>query len=227
MSFGLSRGKKLDLGTVGLSSLDLPAAEVPRLDASWFFPGRETTRPFELEIGSGKATFLLEQSGLEPGTDFLGVEYAGEFYRYGADRLRRHQRTNVRLLYSDANEFVQHRLADRCVTVIHLYFSDPWPKTRHHKRRVVQDATVAQFHRVLAQGGELRLVTDHDDLWTWYEQHAARALAAGLFAQVPFVAPSAAREGELVGSNFERKYAPLGRKFRAMTWKRLELPPTP
>jgi tRNA (guanine-N7-)-methyltransferase len=113
---------------------------------------------------------------------------------------------------------VTHWLADGCCRVVHLYFSDPWPKARHHKRRVVQDATLAQFHRVIAPGGELRLVTDHDALWAWYEEHAARN--GHLFERLGFERPAGAGDGEVVGTNFERKYRREGRVFRAMTLRR-------
>ena len=69
---------------------------------------------------------------------------------------------------------------------------------------------------MLHTGGELRLVTDHDDLWRWYEDHASRFTE--LFERRPFAPPaSAAAAGEMVGSNFERKYAREGRPFHAMT----------
>ncbi len=214
MSFGLGHGRPLDPGTVGLSQRELPPADAGRLTPAYFFPARPDA-PFELEIGSGKGTFLLQQAPLCPEANFLGIEYAGEFYRYGADRLRRAQVPNARMLYADAVEFVTHWLADSCCRVVHLYFSDPWPKTRHHKRRVVQDATLAHFHRVLQPGGELRLVTDHDLLWAWYEEHVQRN--AHLFTRRDFETPTSATPGEVVGTNFERKYRREGRPFHAMT----------
>ncbi len=214
MSFGLGHGRPLEPGAVGLSQRDLPPLEGGRLAPGYFFPARPDA-PFELEIGSGKGTFLLQQAPLAPETNFLGIEYAGEFYRYAADRIRRAQVPNIRMLYADAVEFVTHWLADGCCRVVHLYFSDPWPKARHHKRRVVQDATLREFHRVLAPGGELRLVTDHDALWAWYEEHAARH--AERFERRAFATPAGASDGEVVGTNFERKYRREGRPFHAMT----------
>ena len=216
MSFGLSRGKKLDVGAVGISRDDLPSFDPTgqeRLDPRQWFEHPE--RPFDLEIGSGKGTFLLQQAEIEPETNFLGIEWTGEFYRYAADRIRRHQLTNVKMMWHDATEFVKWWMPDACVRVLHLYFSDPWPKSRHHKRRVVQDATLEQFHRVLIAEGELRLVTDHDDLWAWYEEHAARN--ARLFERIAFERPASAGDGEVVGTNFERKYRREGRPFHAMT----------
>ena len=81
--------------------------------------------------------------------------------------------------------------------------------------RVVSDRSIAAFHRILAAGGELRLVTDHDDLWAWYDEHADRN--AALFERRPFKGTTSAGEGELVGTNYERKFAREGRAFHAMT----------
>lgn len=214
MSFGLGHGRPFDTGFVGLTQRDLPPPESGRLQGGYFFPQRPDA-PFELEIGSGKGTFLLQQAPLHPEANFLGIEYAGEFYRYAADRVRRAGVPNVRVMYADAVEFVTHWLADGACNVIHLYFSDPWPKTRHHKRRVVQDATLAQFHRVLASGGQLRLVTDHNELWTWYQEHIERN--AHLFQVQVFERPASAAPDEVVGTNFERKYRREGRPFHATT----------
>jgi tRNA (guanine-N7-)-methyltransferase len=212
-----------DLRPWGLEARHLPPPESGRIGPGHFFPERDMGRAFELEIGSGKGTFLVQEAPRRPGSDFLGIEYAGEFFRYAADRARRHGLANVRLLYADAVEFVRHWLADGCLDVLHLYFSDPWPKKRHHKRRVVQRETLEQFHRVLKPGGELRLVTDHPELWSWYREHVA--WAAHLFDARPFERPSSAAEGEVVGTNFERKYRREGRPFHAITLVRRPAPP--
>jgi tRNA (guanine-N7-)-methyltransferase len=226
-------------GTVGVSADELgplpdnvladPASG--HVDPRAWFP--DPSRRFELEIGSGKGTFLVQQAGLEPETNFLGIEWAGEFYRYAADRVRRRreagQLTNVRMLHTDATVFLRWRCPPAIIRVIHLYFSDPWPKKRHHKNRVVQDAFLADAWRALEPGGELRVVTDHDDLWAWDEahfdqwtsaEHASAARAAGGFPEVPFerldfARPESAGEGELVGTNFERKFRVEGRSFHA------------
>lgn len=218
MSFGLGRGRALVPGESGCGRDQLPASASGKIGPDWFFPDRDPSRPFDLEIGAGKGTFLLQQAAIEPGTDFLGIEWAGEFYRYAADRARRRGVANVRFLHADAVEFIRGWMRDGCVRVIHLYFSDPWPKKRHHKRRVVQDHSLAEFHRILRDDGELRIVTDHDDLWEWMVEHAERNSA--LFERVAFAPPASAGEGEVVGTNFERKYRREGRPFHSMTLRR-------
>jgi tRNA (guanine-N7-)-methyltransferase len=216
VSFGLSRGKAQDFEGYGLTRDDLPSFEAGRFDPRSLFDHPE--RRLELEIGSGKGTFLVQQAASEPETNFLGIEWAGEFFRYAADRMRRRQLTNVRMLHDDAAEFITHRLPDGVCAVVHIYFSDPWPKKRHHKRRVVQDETLRQFHRVLEPGGELRLVTDHNELWQWYLEHAERS--TNLFERTEFASPTSAGDGEVVGSNFERKFVKEGRSFDAMVLRR-------
>lgn len=232
MSFGLGRGRTLDPGQVGLTAEDLGPLpdeivqnpDAARLDPrSWF---ADPSRPFELEIGSGKGTFLVQQAARQPGTNFLGIEWAREFYAYAADRIRRRQLGNVLMLNADATEFLRWRCEGGIAKVIHLYFSDPWPKKKHHRRRVLQDRFLEDCRRVLLPGGELRIVTDHADYWSWMEQHLARWTVAGSegvpasiagvpFTRHEFAPPESAGDGELVGTNFERKYRDEGRPFYA------------
>lgn len=201
--------------------------------------------PLEIEIGSGKGTFLVQQAMLEPEINFLGIEWAREFYLYAADRVRRRRLRgglgNVRLLNTDATSFLRWRVPDGIVRVVHLYFSDPWPKTRHHKKRVVQDRFLADVWRVLAPGGELRVVTDHDDLWAWdcahfdrwtgqagwellgsygYDMDAALP-GHGPFVRERFDRPASAGGGELVGTNFERKFRRAGKGFHAIVLRKM------
>ena len=216
MSLGLSRGRALDTGGFGIEQSQLPPFERGRVDPrAWF---EHADRPFEIEIGTGKGTFLVQQAPLRPQVNYLGIEKTLAFYRYAADRARRRALANVRILWADAGEFLRFWCADGVTAVVHLYFSDPWPKKRHHKRRVVQDRALAELHRVIEPGGELRLVTDHDELWAWYEDHARRH--GHLFERRPFDRVESAGAGEIVGSNFERKYRTEGRPFHAMTLAR-------
>lgn len=229
MSFGLSRGRELDPGFVQVRTdvfpplpddiLQRPAAGYVD-PCAWF---DDSGFPLEIEIGSGKGTFLLNHAESQPGVNHLGIEYAGEFFYYAADRIRRKGLRNVRMLHTDAVEFLRWRCPTAAARVIHLYYSDPWPKTKHHKNRVIQDAFLAQCFRVLTPGGELRVVTDHDELWAWDEAHfdrwtrpearemltpeSAAGLSAGVapFVREAFTPPTWAEEGQTVGTNYERK----------------------
>jgi tRNA (guanine-N7-)-methyltransferase len=216
MSFGLSRGRALVVEGYGRDASDLPALDAGPIDPRDWFADRGA--PLEIEIGSGKGTFLVQHAPLHPDVSFLGIEVSGEFFRYAADRMRRRAIANVQMLRTDAVEFIRHRCADGVAATIHVYFSDPWPKKRHHKRRVVQDRSLHDFRRVLVPGGAVHLVTDHDELWAWYESCAERA--TDLFDRPPFAGVASSAEGEIVGSNYERKFAPEGRVFRAMTLRK-------
>lgn len=187
---------------------------------AWF---KDPSRRFEIEIGCGKGTFILETSQHEPTTNFLGIEWAREYYLYTADRLRRAQASNVRMLHTDASDFLRWRVQSNIAHVIHLYFSDPWPKTKHHKNRVIQHRFLAEAWRVLIPGGELRIVTDHDELWAWDREHfdlwtnAARwhevpesartlwTMPSKPFDELPFTPPAWVGEGQTVATNYERK----------------------
>ena len=255
MSFGLGHGRPLDPapGVVAISQEELGTLpddiltnpDAGRIDPRQWFPCPD--RRFELEIGSGKGTFLAQQAELEPETNFLGIEWAGEFCNFAADRIRRKREADgsfmhVRLLRADATEFLRWRCPPGICSVIHLYFSDPWPKKKHHKNRVVQHRFLLDAWKALTPGGELRIVTDHDDLWAWDQAHfgiwcepgglgssptgsippipadVARelgALPAQPYERLDFNRPESAREGELVGTNFERKFRDEGRSFNA------------
>ena len=226
MSFGLGHGRQLDdaMGEIGVAMPPLPDAimgnpEAGRLDPrEWF---KNPSRPFEIEIGCGKGGFLLQEAGDHPEVNYLGIEYAREFYLYTADRVRRRGLQNVRMLHADASDFLRWRCATGIVRTLHLYFSDPWPKAKHHKNRVIQDRFLADAWRALGPGGELRVVTDHDDLWQWDCAHFDRWCHDGgdipedlrslmgrqgcPYELRPFVAPTWAEEGETVGTNYERK----------------------
>ncbi len=218
MSFGLSRGKTLDVGEIGIEIRTLPSCIDGRIDPRKWFPN--PNKPFEIEIGSGKGTFLLQESQKRTDPNFIGFEWAAEFYRYAADRLRRNHIQNVKMVHGDATEFLKYWCEDSIADTIHLYFSDPWPKSRHHKRRVIQDNTLAMFHRVLKQGGVVHVVTDHDNLWKWCEEHFARNTS--LFTRKEFSPANSAGDDELVGTNFERKYKQEGRPFHATTLLRVD-----
>ncbi len=208
----------MDVGDIGIDMRTLPPSTESRIDPrNWF---AEPSNHFELEIGSGKGTFLLQEAQKRTEPNYLGFEWTAEFYRYAADRLRRNHISNVKMVYGDATEFLQFWCEDSIADVIHLYFSDPWPKTRHHKRRVIQDRTLQLFHRVLKKGGIVHVVTDHDDLWAWCEEHFTQNTA--LFTRVEFGAATSAGAGELVGTNFERKYKREGRPFHATTLVRMD-----
>ena len=166
-------------------------------------------RPVEIEVGTGKGTFLLARAAARPELNFLGIECAASYCRYAADRLRRADLPNVRMVQVDAAAFFPRCLADQAAWRVHVYFPDPWPKRRHHRRRLIQAAWIEQVRRVLRLGGQFLIVTDHLEYFAHI--HHVLSTVTGL-ACVSF--PSMAdKQDELVGTNFERKYIACGRAF--------------
>ena len=176
--------------------------------------------PIEMEVGSGKGTFLVTQAKAFPLTNFLGIEWGNKYYTYAVDRLGRWQFENVRMLRTDAAEFIAEHVPDGCIQMFHLYFPDPWPKARHHKRRFFCDDNLAQLHRILAPEGIINVATDHDHYFEQMREVADRAITAGTFEEIAFARPVGAAEGEIVGTNYERKYIPEGRRTHTLALKK-------
>jgi tRNA (guanine-N7-)-methyltransferase len=170
--------------------------------------------PVEIEIGMGKGTFLTDQARARPDVNFFGIEWARFFWRYASDRLRRHNCVNARTIRAEAGFFLTEFVEPGSVAVLHVYFPDPWPKARHHKRRLIQPKFMPLVHRILKPGGRLQVVTDHHGYWEENIEPAVRA-AEG-FTVVDYNRPDSAGEGEFVGTNFERKYRREGRPFYAI-----------
>jgi len=168
--------------------------------------------PVELEIGMGKGTFLTDQAKARPEVNFFGIEWARWYWRYASDRLRRNKCLNARTVRAEALYFLAEFVPDASLWVLHVYFPDPWPKARHHKRRLVQEPFMRQAERVLIPQGRLQIVTDHQE---YFEQ--IRAVVGGSKLKViEYTRPGSANEGEFVGTNFERKYQREGRPFNAI-----------
>lgn len=169
--------------------------------------------PVELEIGSGKGTFLVEQATTRPGTNFFGIEWANWFYRYASDRLRRRSPDNSRCIRAEAAFFLRELVPERSVSVLHIYFPDPWPKTRHHRRRLVQESFVPLIKKILAPSGRVQIVTDHKG---YFEEHIEPTIKNSGLTIIDYNRPGSASDGEFVGTNFERKYRREGRPFYAI-----------
>jgi tRNA (guanine-N7-)-methyltransferase len=178
-----------------------PEAIGDKIDFAAVFQNRAAV---EVEIGSGKGTFLVSQAKARPEINFFGIEYTNKVYRYSVDRIGRWGLKNVRIIRAEAAEFVQNRIPDASVRAFHIYYPDPWPKKRHHKRRFFSDERLAVLLRCLEPGGRIQLATDHEDYWL--QMRAVIEAAQDRVRLVDFARPAGALEGETVGTNYERKY---------------------
>ena len=120
-----------------------------------------------LEIGFGMGQSLVKMAHEYPEYDFIGIEV----YRPGLGSLIAGAKalglTNLKVVEGDAIDFLTQHVSDHSLTKLQLFFPDPWPKKRHHKRRIVQDSFLSLIHQKLVTGGCLHMATD----WVPYAEH--------------------------------------------------------
>jgi len=148
----------------------VPGSDDP-LDPSSLFPHPDRTLILEVGFGMGAAT--AELASMFPNTNFLGVEV----YKPGVGKLlsRLEERgcENVRIIHDDAILVIERMIPEHSLDGIHLFFPDPWPKTRHHKRRIVRPVLASMMARRLKAGGYFYMVTD----WEEYAHSALEVLS--------------------------------------------------
>ena len=174
-------------------------------------------RPVELEIGCGKGAFLLREAQAHPERNYLGIEWANEFYKFTADRMARRGVTNVRIMRTDARHFVITRLPPACLDALHVYHPDPWPKKRHHKRRLFNESFVAAAIRVLKPGGRWAIQTDHAE---YFQVMCEVTRDRPELTPIEFTESTTVGEAEMLGTNFEIKYRREGRQIHRLAFRR-------
>lgn len=142
----------------------------PPLDFTELF-GRDA--PVVIEIGFGNGESLVQLAAEQPGNNFIGIEVHEPGIGHCLLALEEAGLRNLRVVSHDALEVLQ-RTPDAALSRINLYFPDPWPKKRHHKRRIVNEAFLALCHSKLAAGGHLHIATD----WANYAEHIDEMLSA-------------------------------------------------
>ena len=181
------------------------------LDLTALF-GREAPRVLDIGFGDGEA--LVTTAVNYPAVDYLGVEVHEPGIGHLLLLLERSGAPNVRVIERDAAEVLPQLLPDGSFAAVNLFFPDPWPKKRHHKRRLVQPEFVRELARVLADGGLLHIATD----WADYARHTLEVLAASTdFAPTDASAdPLAFRPP----TKFERRGRRLGHEVADLFYRR-------
>lgn len=177
--------------------------------------GRQAPRVLEIGFGDGEG--LLETASAHPERDYLGIEV----HRPGVGRLLRGvesgQIPNVRAWCADAVEVLDTQLCDASLDAVHVFFPDPWPKKRHHKRRLIQPAFAQLVRRRLKIGGLLHSATD----WGDYAEHMRDVLeAADGFENALGAGQFAPRPGDRPLSKFERRGQALGHPVWDLLYRR-------
>ncbi|HEX8782139.1 MAG TPA: tRNA (guanosine(46)-N7)-methyltransferase TrmB [Steroidobacteraceae bacterium] len=178
--------------------------------------GRDAPRTMEIGFGNGENLAALAQA--HPERDFLGIEV----HRPGVGRLLRalesQQLTNVRLICHDAVEVLERQIASQWLQEILIFFPDPWPKKRHHKRRLLQPAFAQQLAERLVPDGVLRIATD----WQPYALEMLTTLGAvARFENLAGGGTFVARPAERQPTRFERRGARLGHEVFDLAFRRI------
>jgi tRNA (guanine-N7-)-methyltransferase len=140
-----------------------------RLDLAQAF-GRHAPKILEIGFGMGETTSQI--AAQHPENDYLGIEVHTPGVGSLLKLIEQENLTNIRIVQHDAVEVLQHMIAPDSLDRVHIFFPDPWPKKRHHKRRLIQPPFVALLCERLKPGGTLHVATDWED----YAQHALEVL---------------------------------------------------
>ncbi len=170
--------------------------------------------PLEVDLGCGDGTYLAQLAEAAPAHDFLGVERLLGRVRSACFKLTHCRLTNARIVQTDTVRAVTDLLPVGSVDVFHVMFPDPWPKRRHHNRRLLNQQFLELMHRTLRAGGRARVVTDHANYFD--EICAVAARKTELFAQTDDLPPL------LATSTFEQRFRDAGLPIYRLMLRKLE-----
>ncbi|NQU41635.1 tRNA (guanosine(46)-N7)-methyltransferase TrmB, partial [bacterium] len=134
-----------------------PEREPKPLDMAGLFG---VPAPLEVEVGCGNGRFLRRAAAERPGHLFLGIERSLSYARKARDRMVKYGVGNVRIFRADATAFLAEWFPEGSIHTLHVYFTDPWPKTKHAKRRIFQPPFLETIHRVVRPGGQVFVKVD-------------------------------------------------------------------
>ncbi|MDP4645636.1 MAG: tRNA (guanosine(46)-N7)-methyltransferase TrmB [Akkermansiaceae bacterium] len=144
---------------------------------------RNGERPLEVDLGCGDGTFLIDLAKHHRERDFIGVERLLGRCKKVAKRIKRAELDNAKILRLDSKYVVEWLLPESSVSRIHLLCPDPWPKAKHHRRRLVQIQWLKSVKAALVPGGEFLFMTDHEEYFEWGEEQIRES---GLFEVLPW-----------------------------------------
>lgn len=179
------------------------------LDLDTIF-GRQAERV--MEIGFGNGELLVSMAADRPDQDFIGVEVHEPGVGHCLLGIENRDLTNVRVICHDAVEVLKAQIPDRALRMVHLFFPDPWPKKRHHKRRIVQPVFVELLHQKIDRGGLLHTATD----WDAYAEHMSSTILASKGFQ-----PATTSGSQRPRTKFEQRGQRLGHQITESFFERI------
>lgn len=195
----------------------LPYERERPLDAARLAQHFGRTAPLVVEIGFGKGDATAEIAAAEPQHDFLGIEVYPAGVGALLMRIQARQLGNVRIVQHDAVEVFRDLLMPDSLERVQVFFPDPWPKKRHHKRRLIQPPFVALLASRLRPGGIVHCATD----WEPYAQQMLDVLSQEPLLENT-VAGFAPRPAYRPPTRFENRGARLGHEIRDLVFRRRE-----
>jgi tRNA (guanine-N7-)-methyltransferase len=196
----------------------VPFSRMP-LDLDRVF-GRTAPKILEIGFGMGETTVAMAQQ--HPENDYLGIEVHSPGVGSLLARIAELRIANVRVIQHDAVEVLEHMIAPAALDGVHLFFPDPWPKKRHHKRRLVQAPFVAQLVSRMKSGALLHACTDWEDyanqMLEVFSAEPALANTASGYAGRPDTRPQ---------TKFERRGLALAHRVWDLVFRKIEKPSRP
>ena len=121
------------------------------------------SNPVEFEIGCGKGKFLLARALENPGINFFGIDRIMKWMKRRKIQSEKRSVSNIQFMKAEARAFLKEAIPAESLSVVHIYFPDPWFKRRHHGRRVVSAELLRILHSRLVPGGLIEIATDDQD----------------------------------------------------------------
>jgi len=220
--YGRRKGKALKAGREALLESLLPALRIATPEAGQSIdPASFFDKKFDeirIEIGFGSGEHVAAQAAANPGVGFIGSEVfvngVASLLRYAQD----YKLANLRIYDNDVR-YLLPRLKSAGLARISLLFPDPWPKPRHAKRRFISTPMLDELARLLADGGELRVASDHPVYVAWTLQHVPEHPAFQWTAPGP--EGWRVRPADSIASRYEEKAIAAGRVPTFLNFARL------
>ncbi|HOW58251.1 MAG TPA: tRNA (guanosine(46)-N7)-methyltransferase TrmB [Candidatus Omnitrophota bacterium] len=173
--------------------------------------------PVEIEIGCGKGKFLMRRAEENPGINFIGIDRVEKWMKRRKQQSEKKVISNIRFMKAEARGFLTDAIPQTSVSVFHIYFPDPWPKRRHHGRRVINTDFLRLLHARLKVGGLIEIATDDEEYFMAIKKSIAAAME--LWDNVRETRNERILDG-MNKTNYEMKWESQGKPLFYMELKR-------
>jgi tRNA (guanine-N7-)-methyltransferase len=183
-----------------------PELCIARFDLTTIFA---RVAPLQVDLGCGEGSFVCELAERHPEKNFLGIERLAS--RVAKTSRKAARIANVRVLHAETSYAVRYLLSERAVETFYLLFPDPWPKRRHHRRRIFTPEFLNSVHAALKDEGLLRIATDHRDYFTYIQRLAGQSTDF----------PTTEMNSQFPASTFEKRFQRRGLSIYRLTLRKI------